>query len=743
MHKKGRDVRDTVSFTGRSYRNFNKETFNEALLKLDWEYFYSILDPEEAWSYIISNTETILDGMCPLREFRIKNYRPDWMTDELIEQTKDRDYFYHKAKLTGDVDAWNIAKFLRNVTNSNIRQAKRDFVLEELKQNERNPRKFWKVIRGVIPSDKSTDKKDILLKDNGKKLKKEDVAHFINDYFINVGKVSTRGDPNASVPSLSNVTTGMQVELPSLDKGVGANDLNKVSKFEVLSVVKEINISKSSGLDNISSFIVKVLFTALLVQVTYMFNLSIGTATFPNPWKSALVIPIPKSGDLTNVKNFRPISLLPLPGKILEKLVHKQLSGYLEGESLLISDQHGFRKNHSTIHSVAQVINYVNTKLDSKMCTLATYVDFRKAFDCVQHPVLIDKLKSLNFEETVINWVKSYLTGREQKVLANGTYSTPLPITQGVPQGSVLGPLFYIIYANDLSKVVKNCKIALYADDTVLYTADESFDKSITNMQGDLDALSTWCSNNGIRANTEKSKVMVFGSTSNLSRLPQFELTLEKTPLQTVNNYKYLGIILDQQLNYNLHVNKIISSVAGKLKQFQRMRSFLSVKAAILVYKGTILPLLEYGDLFLNATTLCNRKRMPVLQNKCLRCALNKGMESSSDDLHAEAKLLKLKYRREEHLLNFMYDWAQDARKLKSKRGRGVTTRSCSKPLLKIKKPSTEKFKKSLSYYGPKKWNGLNENLQKATSKGNFKSLSRDWVLKKAARAIKQASKWK
>ena len=345
--------------------------------------------------------------------------------------------------------------------------------------------------------------------------------------------------------------------------------LNKVGKTEVWRVIKEINISKSSGLANISSFIVKELFKALLTQVTHMFNLSISKSVFPTAWKSALVIPIPKSGDLTQVKNVRPISLLPLPGKILEKLIHKQLSDFLEGNSLLIDDQHGFRKNHSTIHSVAQVANYVNTKMDTKLCTLATYIDFRKAFDCVQHPILIDKLSSLNFDDSVILWVASYLANREQKVMANGVYSSALPVTQGVPQGSVLGPLFYIIYANDLSEIVKNCEKALYADDTVLFTANNSFEKSISNMQKYLDALSTWCDENGIRANTDKSKVMVFGSTTGLSKLPRFELTLDLVPLQVVNSYKYLGVTLDQQLNYNVHVSRIISLVSGKLKQFQ------------------------------------------------------------------------------------------------------------------------------------------------------------------------------
>ena len=147
------------------------------------------------------------------------------------------------------------------------------------------------------------------------------------------------------------------------------------------------------------------------------------------------------------------------------------------------------------------------------MCTIAAYyVDLRKAFDCVQHPVLIRKLLELKFDKLVVRWVKSYLTGRLQRVLANDTYSSQLPITQGVPQGSVLGPLFYLIYANDLPESVNNCEIVLYVDDTVLFTANRSFERSVRKLQGDLHALSDWCNDNGIMANTEKSKVMVFGS---------------------------------------------------------------------------------------------------------------------------------------------------------------------------------------------------------------------------------------
>ena len=201
-------------------------------------------------------------------------------------------------------------------------------------------------------------------------------------------------------------------------------------------------------------------------------------------------------------------------------------------------------------------------------------------------------------------------------------------------------------------------------------------------------------------------------------------------------SYKYLGITLDRQLNYNLHVKGTIASVSAKLKQFQRMRRFLSVKAALMVYKSMLLPIIEYGDVLLSAASQANRKKLQTLQNKGLRCALNKGLDISSDDLHREAGLLKLKYRREQHLLNFIYDWSLVKGKLKSKSKGALSTCSQDKRLIKLKKPITEKFKKSLAYRGPSRWNKLPVSLHKAPSKPAFKILVEKRMLLKSERNI-------
>ena len=226
--------------------------------------------------------------------------------------------------------------------------------------------------------------------------------------------------------------------------------------------------------------------------------------------------------------------------------------------------------------------------------------------------------------------------------------------------------------------------------------------------------------------------VIKFGSQTALKKLPPLEIKIGGSTIGEVTSYKYLGITLDSHLNYNLHVTKILNSISAKLKLFRRMRGFLSVKAALLVYKGTILPILEYGNIFMYSTTTVNRRRLQTLQNRGLRCALGKGLEASTADLHSEANLLKLKFRREKHLLNFMYDVAQDVKNRKAKLTTAVKTRSANKVTLKSKRPNTEKYKKSMRYVGVRKWNALSANFHHTGSKAEYRSLIDNWIKAKS-----------
>ena len=271
----------------------------------------------------------------------------------------------------------------------------------------------------------------------------------MNEFFANIGnkipKASKDNNPRPSpeVTKLPNDSNSNNLDVEKMD-------IVPISRQEVEALIRKINISKSSGIELLSSRILKDSFLVLSDKLTYLFDLSIQSSTFPSQLKKALVIPIPKLGNPNKKENYRPISLLPLSGKILEKLIHSQLSYFIEENNLLTDNQFGFRKQQSTSHAISQVLHQIYSNMNKSTITAAVYINFSKAFNCVQHSTLLCKLGKMNLSPNTTQWIASYLEGREQRTLVNGTYSTFLPVNQGVPQGSVLGPLFYIIYSNDI-----------------------------------------------------------------------------------------------------------------------------------------------------------------------------------------------------------------------------------------------------------------------------------------------------
>ena len=587
IRKKLRDKSTgSATFTGRSYRNYNKQEFIDNLNGVNWAPFYGMDNVDEAWDVLLAVILREADKKCPIKTFKIHNYRPPWMVDELLEQVKDRDYFYKKAKKSRNEDDWNIAKFLRNLTNKNIRKSKADFIKDQLEINEGNCSRFWRTIQQVMPNNKSKDKKTHinLVDDTGTHVKEKDTANYINQFFTQVGipgkdtiaALARKNDPShgPTAPPTTTLDDELEDDIPPFD-------FQKLRNFDVLKILKSINTSKSSGITHLSSRLLKDALIALLPQITHLFNLSLVSGIFPTLWKEELVIPIPKKGDLTKVGNFRPISLLPLPGKVLEKLVHTQLSHHCESNDIISDKQFGFRPQKSTLHATSQFLNQVYTNINRSAITAAVYIDFRKAFDCVLHPALIEKLECLNLSPESLALITNYLHQRKQRTFANNTYSSYTGITQGVPQGSVLGPLFYILYANDTASCIQKSGYTFYADDTVLYTTKESLSSACANLQSDLNNLQQWCTLNNVHMNLSKTKCMFFGSRTALGKAPLPSFKVNEETIQRVNKYTYLGIKLDEQLNFETHSSSTINTVTNKIYQLCLVRPFINKESSI------------------------------------------------------------------------------------------------------------------------------------------------------------------
>ena len=702
---------------GRPYKSYDRSLLTANLRESDWREFYWAESVNDKWDIMHNRIFSELNTQCPLRKFRRRILRPPFITDGLLEQMKDRDYFYKKAKKHGNDNDWEIAKYLRNQTNTNIRKAKSEYVLSQLELCKEDNSKFWRVIKSVFPS-KQRGKANIRLKKNQKEIPLGEVADYINDFFINVGNAAAAA-PNTAMPnthpieSKLNLTITEEPELPPLS-------LDQVTQTEVLRLSEQINTNKSSGINNINAQVVKDSLIALNKQFTNMINTSLSASKFPEDWKKANVVPIPKGGDPTEVGNYRPISLLPIPGKVLEKVVHKQMEDYTEERDLIDDSQYGFRKSRSTMQAISQLLGHVNSSMNVGSSTVALFIDFKKAFDCLQYPVLLSKVKALNFSNQVIDWLGSYLSNQSQTITANGGRSTPLTVKQGVPQGSILGPLLYLVYANDIAGAITKSKFTLYADDTVIYSSSKNINRAIANIQHDLNELTNWCKTNSIFINPNKTKYIIFSNQKITQTLSQ--LTVDDTNINQVSQFTYLGVTLDQHLTFKNHAQQTINKVSAKVYQLKKMRKLLSNKAALLIYKNMILPILEYGDIFLTSAPKELKGRLQKLQNKALKCALNKDKRYSTNALHKEAKLLKLNHRRKLHLIEHYFRLSRMQNFKEWKKRPKIGTRSSKKKLMTIKKPNTTRYQNSIFSKGPKAWNALPNELQRIEEPLLFKA---------------------
>ena len=332
------------------------------------------------------------------------------------------------------------------------------------------------------------------------------------------------------------------------------------------------------------------------------------TGIIPQEWKEAKVTPIFKSGEKDDVNNYHPISLLPLISKIMERTVQVQLVSFLTENNVLSEHQSGFRKRHST----------------------QTAVTYLTDFDLVDHKCLLHKLEHYGVRGPSYNWFLNYLCTRSQRVKFGKELSSSLPLDYGVPQGSLLGPLLFVLYINDLPQCLLRSNIGMYADDTVIYTTGSESDCIMTEIQEDLQRVEQWMKNSKLVLNLTKTKCMLFGTKQKLANA-SFKTQLHGSEIERVRSFCYLGVTLDEHLSWKEHVSKVFTKVNKRLGLLGRIRSCLTLKAAKCVYNCLVLPVLCYTDTAWGELSVECKSRLQRLQNRAARIIVRR--DSSSEAL--------------------------------------------------------------------------------------------------------------
>ena len=472
----------------------------------------------------------------------------------------------------------------------------------------------------------------------------------------------------------------------------------------------------------------KILGASVSPLLALLVNQSFQSGVFSDKLKIAKVITLFKKGNPELPSNYRPISLLPIFSKIFEKLMYRRLFRFLEVHNVLYSLQFGFQENHSIDHALVSLTEAIRNTLDNKRFGCGIFIDLQKAFDTVNHKILLSKLEHYGVRGCALEWFRSYLSDRKQYVTVNGSNSNLLSITCGVPQGSVLGPLLFLVYINDLPNASNKLKFYLFADDTNIYFESNDLSNLLRTVNKELKSIKRWLDANKLSLNIDKTNYIIFHSSSR--NVPSDStIKIGKKYIKRVKFVKFLGILLDEHLSWKYHLSELSKKLARTCGIFFKIRNLLPFDVLLCLYNALFLSFLQYGLIVWGQTFALYTDPIFKLQKKAVRAISFQPRLSPSLPIFKDLKLLKLSEIFELRLLTFVYDSVNKTSPscfhdffLLNSSVHQYSTRKASQGDLYLSRMNSLQYGlKSIRYLGAKLWNALPVEIRNAPSKISFK----------------------
>ena len=580
------------SFSFRDYKSINFPALYNELMSANWESCLCASSVDDKLLCLSGEIKRIFDDFVPVKTVTSKTSSCPWFTDQVENSIKKRNKLYSKWKKSGSELIWNEYKTARNQASTIARTAKKNYFAAKL--NTSLPtKKLWNNLKKLNVYTKESTHCDI-------------DPDTLNDYFLTVSN-SSQADPNLNCdfvnPNCDMVNPNSNVQTDNCDIFNSSPRCNYSFCFEPVcesDVFRCVNNIKSNavGVDEIPLRFIKIILPYILPYLTHLINQIISTSVFPQMWKIGNVIPIPKKNSPSEKEDYRPITILPCLAKVAEMLMAEQITAYLSNYQLLSPLQSGFRSGHSCETAIVKVLDDVRMAFDNGELTLLCLLDFSKAFDSVDHHLLVAKLKYFfGFTDSAANLIANYLCNRLQTVKSNGSSSSMKTVFCGVPQGSVLGPLLFSMFVNDIFKCTSDVIMHAYADDIQLYLSNRIglMEDLAFRVNQDLERITLWSKNNKLLLNPKKCVVLpIYKGNVALLEIPH--LFINSSQLSVVSKVKNLGFIINTTLTCSDHINSVVQKIYFILRNLRISSSYTPQEIRMRLAKQIIFPIVTYAS---------------------------------------------------------------------------------------------------------------------------------------------------